>query len=67
MKPADKDLRVLDGFTNSKELWLELALHPRASVYPKAVAFKLTKRDLELALKRLDKEETKPPQRMRFT
>jgi hypothetical protein len=47
MKLTDKNLRVLDGFTNRHGVCLEQDLRLGEGVYPRATAFRLSKKDLQ--------------------
>ena len=61
MKLSDKSVRILDGFTNSKEVWLEIDLRVTQSHHPKCTTIRLNAEDIKQFQKRMEFEGTIMP------
>ena len=61
MKLSDKSVRILDGFTNSKEVWLEIDLRVTQSHHPKCTTIRLNANDIKWLAETLEKEKKNPP------
>ena len=57
MKLLDKNVRVLDGFTSSKEVWLEVDLKVTQSHHPKFTTIRLSAKDIKGLAEVLEKEK----------
>ena len=67
MKLLDKNVRVLDGFTSSKEVWLEVDLKVTQSHHPKFTTIRLSAKDIKELLRRMDFEDSIVPKKPEST